>query len=405
MNRYNKLLYSLFVLIVMIGMGLSSCKKETSTGTPTIQYIRVTDPLKSDSLLVGGYLGNTVAIIGTNLGSIKEIWFNDQKAYLNPNYVTDQTIIVSVPDSIPIIVTDKMKLIYGTSDTLVSDFRAIVPAPTVTSMVCEYVKDGDIATIQGDFFIDNSDKPLQVIFPGNIPGQIQTLSKKSISVKVPVGSGVGPVTVKSLYGSTLSKFYFRDNRNIFLDFDNLTAAGGWRSGVIGSSNPDPISGNYVKFSGSMSGGSGATWNEDGFSFDFWPSSNGRPNVPLYSEDLSKAALKFECNVYSAWASGALQMIFTPYSVANTNSYIGDGSVPRGLWLPWKTTGTYTTNGWITVTVPLSNFIYKPDGTTCSTKLTQDMLYGCTFFVWSGGVAGKDCTPGLAIDNIRIVPIQ
>jgi hypothetical protein len=403
MKRDIKFIFSLFVLIVMIGMFLSSCKKEESTGVPSIQYIRITDPTKSDSLLASAYLGSTIAIVGNDLGSVKEIWFNDQKAYLNPVYVTDHSIIVAVPDSIPIVVTDKMKLIYDATDTFSYDFKAIVPGPTVSSMKCEYVKDGDIAIIQGDYFINNSKTPLQVIFPGNISGTIQSYSKKSISVKVPAGSGSGPITVKSLYGSTLSKFYFRDARNIFLDFDNLTASGGWRSGVTGNSNPSPINGNYVRFTGSMSGSAGGTWNEDAFSFDLWPQANGRANTPLYSGDLSNAAIKFECNVYSAWSSSALQIIFTPYSITGTNSYISDSNLPRGLWMPWQSTGTYTTDGWITVTIPLSNFIYSYDGSTCSTKLTQNMLYGCTFFVWHGGVAGTDCTPGICVDNIRIVP--
>ena len=405
MKRYINLSYSFFVLIVMIGMAFSSCKKEASTGVPSIRYIRITDPLKSDSLLTGAYLGGTIAIVGNNLGSIKEIWFNDQKAYLNPNYVTDQSVIVTVPDSIPVVVTDKMKLVYGAADTLSLDFKAIVPAPTVTSMVCEYVKDGDIATIQGDFFIDDPNKPLQVIFTGNIPGQIQSLSKKNISVKVPIGAGVGPITVKSLYGSTLSKFYLRDNRNIFLDFDNLVCLNAWQNGHYSNSSPDPISGKYDRFSGTMKGGIGATWDEVSFAFYLWPKKAGRDSVPLYSGDLSKAAIKFECNVYSAWSASALQIIFTPYALKDQNAFLTDKTVPRALWMPWKAIGSYITNGWTTVTIPLSDFIYAHDGTTCKTKLTQDMMYGCNFFLYNGGVAGTDCTPGLAIDNIRIVPIQ
>jgi hypothetical protein len=405
MKRYIKFLYTLFILFGMIGMFLSSCEKDKTEGTPSIDYIRVTDPVKSDSLLDAAYLGNMIAIVGSNLGSVKEIWFNDQKALLNAVYVTDRTIIVTVPDSIPKVVTNKMRLIYGSSDTLLYNFRSIVPPPVVTSMTCEYVKDGDIATINGDFFIDDPNIPLKVLFPGNISATIQSFSKTTIKVIVPSGTNPGPISVKSLYGSTLSKFYFRDNRNIFLDFDNLTAAGGWRSGVTGNSNPDPISGNYVRFSGSMSGGSGATWNEDAFSFDLWPQANGRPNAPLYSGELSNAAIKFECNVYNAWEASALQMIFTPYATTGTNGYIADSNVPRGLWIPWQSTGTYTTNGWITVTIPLNNFIYTYSGATCQTKLTKDMLYGCTFYVWNGGVAGKDCSPGMCIDNIRIVPIN
>jgi len=98
----------------------------------------------------------------------------------------------------------------------------------------------------------------------------------------------------------------------------------------------------------------------------------------------------------------LQMIFTPYTTNGTNSYIGDGSVPRGLWIPWKATGAFKTAGWITVTIPLSEFKYAPDGSICSNALSADMLSGLTFFVWSGGVDGVDGTVNMCIDNIRVV---
>lgn len=404
MKRSFKFIYSFFILTAAVGMVLTSCNKEdSSSGTPSINYVRVTDPAKSDSLLAGAYLGNTIAIIGSDLNSVREIWFNDQKAYLNPVLITNTAIMVAVPDSIPKVVTDQMKLVYGSHDTLIYPFRALVPAPTVSSMKCEYVSDGNIATINGDYFIDDTNIPLKVIFPGNLPGEIVNFSKTSIQVKVPTGSSAGPLTVRSLYGSTISKFYFRDNRNIFLNFDNLTAACGWRSGVLGSSDPDPVSGNYVRFSGAMAASPG--WNEDAFSFDFWPIANGRPQAPIYSGDLTKAAIKFECNVYSDWSSGAMQMIFTPYDITGTNSYIADGSVPRGLWMPWQTTGTFKTDGWVTITIPLSEFAYTPDGQSSKSKLTADMLYGCTFFIWNGGVTGTACNPGVCIDNIRVVPVN
>jgi hypothetical protein len=99
------------------------------------------------------------------------------------------------------------------------------------------------------------------------------------------------------------------------------------------------------------------------------------------------------------------MIFTPYATANTNSYIADGAVPRGLWIPWKESATYKTEGWTTVTIPLTDFKYKADGGSCANPLTADMLRGLTFFVFSGGVAGTDCNPQICIDNIRIVPIK
>jgi hypothetical protein len=393
------LLVSLFT-----GMLFQACEKEDEFAMPEINYIRVTDPVKSDSLVTHAFMGTTIAIIGNNLKDVNEIWFNDQKAFVNSSFVTNTSIIVTVPNVIPTTVTNLMLLINSNKvDTLKYPFSVDVPPPLLNSLLCEYVEDGGTAVILGNFFIDDPNVPLQVFFPGNIEGTVTSVAIDEIQVTVPTGSGVGPIQVKTIYGATRSTFYFRDDRNMILDFDVLTASGGWRSGVIGNSNPDPIDGNYVRFKGTMAAGIGATWDEDHFSFNLWPIANGRADVPFYTGEIADAVIKFECYVVDDWKSSALQMIFTPYTTQGTNSYIADASVPRGLWIPWKNSGTYKTDGWITVTLPLSEFKYTYTGGTCGNPLTKDMLRGLTFFVWNGGVLGTDCTPQICIDNIRVVP--
>jgi hypothetical protein len=403
--KYYRFPASMLILVtVLTGFFFQSCEKQDEMATPEVIYVRKTDPAKSDSLVAHAFMGDNIAIIGKNLGNVDEIWFNDQKANLNPNLVTSTSIIVQVPEIIPVTVTNKMTLINSDKvKKLEYDFGVDVPAPLVDRMVCEYVADGETAVIQGNYFVDDPALPLAVLFPGNVPGTIVSSTINEIQVTVPEGVGPGQIQVKTLYGSTRSRFFFRDDRNIILNFDDLTAAGGWRSGVIGNSNPEPIDGNYVRFSGVMAGGAGSTWNEDAFSFDLWPVANGRPDVPVYTGDIKDGLIKFEVNVLAAWQSSALQMIFTPYAVTGTNSYIADATVPRGLWSPWKETGTYQTDGWITVSFPLSDFIYTYEGAECANKLTADMISGLTFYVWNGGVAGTDCNPHICIDNIRVVP--
>lgn len=403
--NYNRLSVPLLVLVtVFTGLFLQSCDEQDEMLTPEIIYIRKTDPAKSDSLVAHAFMGDNIAIIGRNLGNVDEIWFNDQRAALNPNLVTPTSIIVQVPEVIPSTVTNKLILVNSDKvKRLEYDFGVDVPAPVVTKMVCEYVADGETAVIQGNYFVDDPASPLTVFFPGNIEGTIVSFEIDEIHVTVPAGVGSGQIQVRSLYGTTRSGFFFRDDRNIILNFDDLTAAGGWRSGVIGNSNPEGISGNYVRFSGAMAGGAGTTWNEDAFSFNLWPSANGRPDVPVYTGDLKDGLIKFEVNVVTPWQSSALQMIFTPYSISGTNSYIADGTYPRGLWNPWKETGSYQTDGWITVSFPLSDFNYTHEGAESANKLTADMISGLTFYVWNGGVAGTDCNPHICIDNIRVVP--
>lgn len=404
MKTYSKLSIILLLFTLLSGM-FFSCEKE-DTKNPEVIYIRKTDPNKSDSLLIGAYLGEMIAIIGKDLDGLRELWFNDQKAILNPTYITSTSVIVIIPPNIPDQVTNIMKMIFSDGKSLEYPFNVYVPAPVVSSMKCEYVADGDDAVIRGDYFIDDQAIPLQVFFPGNIEAEIVSVKINEIVVKVPEGTGTGPVSVKSLYGSTRSKFYFRDDRNIILDWDVLNAAGGWRSGNLASTDAPQLTGLYVTFNGAAATGEAGDfpWNEDPFSFNLWGEKNGRPNVPFYTGDLSKAALKFEVNVLKPWKSYAIQMIFTAWDVKDQNGYITDANIPRALWRPWEETGSYQTDGWETVTIPLESFKYTHTGAKCEKSLLESQLGGLTFYAYHGGVPGQECTIHMCIDNIRIVPL-
>lgn len=389
---------------LLSGLVFQSCDNDDSddNAIPEINYIRITNPDKSDSLVVRAFLGNTIALIGTNLENVKEVWFNDQSAKLNVNYITNRSIIVTIPNKIPSIVTNKITLVTKSNIEAKFDFLVDVPAPLLNSMLCEYVKDGETAVIKGNFFIDDENVPLKVFFPGNIEGEVQNVAIDEVRVKVPTGVGPGPITMETIYGQSRSRFFFRDDRGFILDWDNLNANGGWRPGVIRSSNPvEGIKGNYVYFAGDLKGDL-SSWNEDGFSFNLWGTSNGRPQGDLFNIPLASALLKFEVNVVQPWSACALQMIFTPWATQGTNSYLASPTVPRGLWIPWQNTGTFKTNGWITVTIPLSEFKYDRAGTEIGAA-DVGKYGGLTFFVYHGGVVGTDCSPVICIDNIRVVP--
>ena len=375
-------------------------------GNPTVDYIRLPDVTKSDSLLTHAFMGTTIALMGQNLTSIKEVWFNDQMAVLNTSMITATTLIVPVTQVIPVNVTNKIYLVSTSGDTVKVDFVVDVPAPIVSSMKCEMVPVGGTAIIRGDYMLDDPNIPLQVIFPGNIPAtKIISITKTEIKVVVPAGATIpGQINVKSLYGNGRSSFWFLDNRGMILDWDNTNANGGWRAGKTDNVNPTGISGKYVRFNGAMAAASGSTWDEDSFSFDLWGTANGRPQGDLFTIAPSNAVIKFEVNVDKPWSSGALQMIFTPWATTGTNGYIADGVTPRGLWIPWQTSGTYMTDGWETVTIPLTQFKYDQGGKVLSSGMASAGKYGgLTFFVYNGGVAGTACNPDICIDNIRVVP--
>src|SRR5258708_29820824 len=89
----SKYKYSLLLIIVLIVSAvLSRCSKE-EVGSPSISYIRITDPTASDSLLATAGQGQMIAIIGVNLQPVQEVWFNDQRAQLVPTFITNTTVI------------------------------------------------------------------------------------------------------------------------------------------------------------------------------------------------------------------------------------------------------------------------------------------------------------------------
>ncbi|MDR2859605.1 MAG: glycan-binding surface protein [Mediterranea sp.] len=398
----------LLLLGLVVCFGLAACEEypdayKTTGGKPEISYVRVPDVASADSLLVEAYLGNTICLVGNNLRSIHELYFNDQQAILNTSFITDHTLIVVVPKGIPEKVDNKIYLITTSNETVEYDFTTKVPDPVVNSISCEYVADGDIATLYGDYFVDDPNVPLTITMAGNLPvAEIVGIEKTQIKFKVPAGTQKGFINVKTIYGTGRSHFQFRDDRGMILDWDNLDASGGWRDGSKNGWGENGISGRYTKFKGSIDNGD---WNEDGFSFNLWGSSNGRPEGDLFdTSDLTSLQLKFEINILDPWSCNAMQIIFTPWSTSGTNGYYDDTTIGRALWAPWTNGGSYQTDGWTTISVPLSDFKYTHTGG--SANIPEAGNYGgLSFFVWSGGINGQPCTTEMWIDNIRVVPIE
>lgn len=410
-------------------------KYEIADGVPMLKYVRSPLPEEADSLLVGAYLGNTVCLVGDNLRSIYELYFNDQKATLNTSYMTDHTILVDIPKNIPEEVTNKIYMITKSGDKVDFDFNVMVPAPVVSSMSCEYAPAGSEAVLYGDYFVDDPNVPLTISMPGDITvegEQITSITKTAVKFIVPEGAVQGTVRVKSIYGTGQSVFQYKDTRNILFDWDGkyegaLAAGNSWsgddeKKGQTISSVP-PIDGNYLVLGPStLLGGQWETPNE--YVMMYWPDQHATQGcVPLYDlpqfkkmlEDyeLEDLAVKFEAYVPASnpWMAEGMQIQFTSLdevSMENQNNdYVyGEGKEPRGVWIPWEETGSYDTgNQWVTVTLKMSEFNKQVSGIVSESEFTEENLAGLSIFLRGGGLDGKECEPIICIDNIRVVPVE
>ncbi len=376
-----KIYKSILLLTIAFAMvsSFTSCNKNDAmpnNGQPIISYVRITDPVSKDSLLVGAYQGNLIAIIGQNLQNAKEIWFNDQKAVLTPTYITNTTIFVSIPSIIPIVITNKMKVIFANGQILLYDFKVQISEPTVSSMDCEYVLPGKIGTLHGDYFY----APLSITFTGGAKADIVSIKDKIITFTVPANAQPGQITVTTNFGVTKSNFWFNDNRNIFISSDPFT--GWWQSSFVvtnpGPLDPPSISGNYIRVKKAIGG-----WN--------WLEVAGGPASAMgdISKNIPDAAiitpadynLKFELNTMKPYTANVLK-INVGLIAQNNDAY---------RWLP-----PYDTKGqWQTVIIPFDDIVASygaPLVLSANGYWTRLLFHG-----------GGDLDCDMSFDNFRVVP--
>lgn len=444
--KLNKLFKGLAVCLILVGGMLASCedqpdKFELTGGVPEVNYIRMPYLAQADSLIVEASLQTVICMVGNNLTSIKELYFNDQKAQLNTSYITSNALIVQIPETIPNEVSDKIYMVTASQDTVTYDFHVVVPGPVVSSMSCEYAPAGSEVTIYGNYFIDDPNVPLTVTLPdGQQVRNFRSYTQSTITFTMPECTAEGGITVTSIYGETESAFHYLDSRGILFDFDGKTGLGnhGWHPRDI-LSDETSITGNFVQLgNGTAVMSEDGGWDDSNFAFEYWCGSWDSPQnvtsgdgIALHNlvdfTDYQNMALKFELYIPSSnpWSAGAMQVCFEGYdlvtlsgspiegysgTVAAANAKVFNGEDGLGTWgramyRPWTTDGSYHTNDeWVTVTLPLTSFTYDRVGASAeSMPDSPEDFASLTIFVVGGGVNGTECTPIFKIDNIRAVP--
>lgn len=377
MKRFQSILF--LTMVIAIAGIYSACTKNESApnnGEPRIRYVRITNPTSADSLLVSAGQGNLIAIVGENLESAREIWFNDQKAALTPTYITSTTILVTVPSQIPTAINNKLKIIFEGGKVLEHDFVVDISEPLVSSMVSEYVATGDVATIRGDFFYE----PLTVTFAGGVNGELESVEDKIIKVRVPAGAQPGQITVKTNFGETKSDFWFRDNRNIFISSDPFT--GWWNASYVvtnpGPNDPPAINGNYIRVNKAIGGWA---WTEV---VGGPPDAMGSISKNIPDEAILKPSdynVKFELNTRKPYNNNMIKFTFG-LTDFNNDEY---------RWAP----PVDTKGEWQTIIIPFDEIAAKygsPLTVSPNGYYTRVLFHG-----------GGDLDADISFDNFRVVP--
>jgi len=374
MKSIHKILFTLLMFVAAASM-ITSCKKDSSA-MPVINYIRVTNPLSSDSLLVSANQGQLIAIVGTNLQDAREVWFNDQQSRLTPTYISNTSILVSVPSTIPDTVSNTLTIVFANGYKLKHAFTVDISKPSLNSMVCEFVNEGDVATIIGNYFYE----PLTVTFTGGATGEIVSVEDGVLKFKVPANAQPGPITVKTNFGQAESDFWFRDPRNQFINSDPYE---GWHDESLVVSNPGPgdppkISGNYIRVNKQLASWS---WNEiaDGPASAMPSHSKNIPDEALLHPE--KYYLKFEICTMKPYNNGMIRI--------NAGTNVQDAT--NYQWAP-----PYDSKGqWQTVVIPYeevyNSYAVKP-------VVSSDGYWAMLLMQGPG-----DLDADISFDSFRIVP--
>lgn len=409
---------TLFFLMVLAGLVQVACKKSGS-GAPVITHVRAIDSTARDSFFVKAYPGTLIVIQGSNFDGLEHVYFNDFDAPFNAALVSNNNITIVIPATAPTApplnhVSNTIRVVTAHGSAIYT-FTLVLTPPVITAVSNENAAGGSTVIIKGSNFFGIS----KIVFPGGIAASNYSVdSSTQITVTVPAGITLGDsLRVYGTFGSGSSPFVFDNwmspSTGFLANFDGTNSQWsppannpyfGWSQNQwVGTYVTNPTvfpggTGNCVEINpaGNKVKGDNSWWQDNNAIITntaTWPSGS-----------IGNYALKFEAYVNN-WSAGSI--------------WIGT-SWPNWSWLaqyaPWKTAagGKYSTNGWVTATIPLTSFlsatnnVYTSTGTgAASISTLQSGAGGMLMIMYTND--GTATIPGgsfvMGIDNVRIVAIK
>ncbi len=214
MNTPSKIIGLLAAVLLLFGY--SACKKSDSGDAPVITRIRTISTTKTvttitpatlttndtvttakivsaDSTTKTGLLNTQYAIVGQHLKTTTKLTINGASVYFSPTLVTDNTIIFTLPATVPYSSSSTSNKItvttlYGSADF---DFVIQQPVATFTSASQLAGNAGDQITLTGTTF-----NGLSSVKFGTVNATIVSSTATSAVVTVPTGlTGAAPISL------------------------------------------------------------------------------------------------------------------------------------------------------------------------------------------------------------------
>lgn len=397
----NRILQLCCILMTLLFV---ACEPDDENG-PVITEVRNYAASPNDTVLQSLQPGQWVILTGHNLSGATQIVINGVTTDFNSSLFSDTYAVVQVPEVIPFpIIAAEMqnKITYVTAKgSTTFDFTIIAGAPTFTGVVNENPIEGELVTIVGTDLFQTS----ELVFAGTIITEFtESDDGTSISFVMPNITTSGPVSITTASGS-VSSFFNVNNyaTDVLCNFDNISPVG-W--GTTVGEDPDEFPNNNGKYGvlnvGILNPWDWGTWTNDRMirteNLEWVDSTK-------LADPIDSWAVKFEINVPDKWNKGT-----TLFVTSEKNDF-------RASFRPWRVSDNetidFTTNGWETVTILLSEFHtgwdIDSDDAELATSISQLLDSGgkAEFAIYTMNVTDEESTTGLyaAVDNIRIVKIK
>jgi len=383
---------------------LYTLEYETTTGSTTFSFkLGPSAPVIAAISDVFANPGDSVYIYGNNLVLVQSFSYGGTKiTSFKPN-LAGTALGFKMPSPAPtsgqVVITTKT----GTSNL------KILALPTITAISNENASAGDSVYVYGTYL-----KSIQSFTFGGAEISAYKLSGKgnSLGFVLPASPQSGIVSVTTAFGTASTVYKVNDTSTGNLANMEWGDSFGWQ--WWGGSNLSVVSnGGWITNCPEMTGNNGMF-----MSIKDDPLAAGKSNkqIPIgdgqwiptanLNDAVSNWALKFELNIPKPWNGGAITIKsgFTGSFVARLE--------------PWQitsnSTAAYSTKGWITVTIPLTEFRDKDaklgDGRGVSVAKLTDLVgptgkTGCNVSITNYGTSTTTTGFYGGFDNFRVVKIK
>lgn len=392
-------------------------------------------------------LGQMIRIEGKGFMGLRKLYINGYETYFNRNYVTDNSMIVSLNSKTPIVEAapeDRDIIRFVKDDTEFSyKFTIRAASPTVSGVSNTLPLAGETVTVYGTGLQEIS----SIVLPGGVTVDSGITSDdvdgEWFSFVMPDGvTASGAIVATGANGIAQTPDYFNNRDCMVLDFDGQYEQGYWNWKEEGSminnedlvDDPQGKRGKVLQLIPDRLLANGISSSKSRCT-ECWTAGNDKAAddwtrmTPFIPEDtpVTDIAFQFDILCPDPW-SGTGQLEIALINNYNFGGYTSDDNNSKGLtmfFIPWVQMGApFSCSEWTTVTMPFSEmgkYAAAIDDANTATPTMADLIAdrnASSYRNFGMGFVNSDFTyngveyvsewfygPKIYIDNWRVVPCK